>query len=310
MATAARPDYVVSGLLAAGVHLVLLVFLIVGVSWNRKPPPPVAVELWRDAPPVAPPKPAAVSPPKPVEPPPPPEPKPAPPPEPKPVPVPQPKPVVPPKPEPKPAPEPKAADIALQQKREKEKKLREEKAAEAAKQKEEERKRLEEQKQRAEDQKRAEEQRKREDEARRKEEEAQRKEVEKRNREVLERQMKAAEEQRQAKEAAEAERRAAAQAAARAQKQIDEYTARIRDAIRDKVTLPPSIDGNPQAEFEVKLLKNGTVAAVRLTRSSGAPAYDRAVERAIELAQPLPIPDDMEIFQQMRDLKLLFRPRD
>ena len=52
------------------------------------------------------------------------------------------------------------------------------------------------------------------------------------------------------------------------------------------------------------------MAAVRLVRSSGVPAYDRAVERAIEPAQPLPTPDDMEIFQQMRDLKLLFRPRD
>lgn len=300
MSEAARPDYMVSGLLAAAVHLALLVFLIMGVSWNRKPPEPVSVELWRDVPVAPPPKPVSFAPPKAAEPPPPPAPKPAPPPEPKPVPAPQTKPVVPPKP----------ADIALQEKREKEKKLREEKAAAAAKAKEDERRRLEEQQQRAAEQKRADDQRKREDEARRKEEEAQRKETEKRNREVLERQLKAAEEQRLAKEAAEAERRAAAQAAARAQKQIDDYTARIRDAIRDKVTLPPGIDGNPQAEFEVKLLKNGTVAAVRLTRSSGAPAYDRAVERAIELAQPLPIPDDMEIFQQMRDLRLLFRPRD
>jgi colicin import membrane protein len=310
MAAAARPDYVVSGLLAAAVHLALLVFLIMGVSWTRKPPEPVTVELWRDVPVAPPPKPVTVAPPKPMEPPPP-EPKPAPPPEPKPVPPPQPKAVVPPKVEPKPA------DISLQEKREKEKKLREEKAAEAAKAKEEERKRLEEQKQRAEEQKqraeelkRAEEQRKREDEARRKEEEAQRKEQEKRNREALERQMKAQEEQRQAKEAAEQERRAAAQAAARAQKQIDEFTARIRDRIRDKVVVPPGIDGNPQAEFEVKLLQNGTVTVVKLVRSSGFPAYDKAVLHAIDAAQPLPTPDDIEIFQQMRDLKLLFRPRD
>ena len=131
MSEAARPDYMVSGLLAAAVHLALLVFLIMGVSWNRKPPEPVSVELWRDVPVAPPPKPVSVAPPKAVEPPPP-APKPAPPPEPKPVAAPQPKPVVPPKP----------ADIALQEKREKEKKLREEKAAEAAKAKDEERKRL------------------------------------------------------------------------------------------------------------------------------------------------------------------------
>ena len=113
-----------------------------------------------------------------------------------------------------------------------------------------------------------------------------------------------------ARAAAEAERRAAAQAIAQAQKQIDDYTGRIRNAIRDKVIVPPGMDGNPQAEFEVHLLGNGTVVAIRLLRSSGVPAYDRAVERAIDLAQPLPVPSDPEVFQQMRDLKLLFRPRD
>jgi colicin import membrane protein len=289
MSAVARPDYVVSGLLAAGVHLLLLVFLMAGLSWNHKPPEPVVVELWRD-PVVLPSKPVAIAPPpRPAEPPPTPEPKPAP------VPLPEskPLPVAPPRPpppraEPRPAPDAKAADIALQDKREHDRKQREEKAAEAVQAREAERQRLEEQ-QRA---------------------DAQRREQEKRNREAMDLQVKAAEQQRQVRELAEAERRAAVQAAQQAQKQVDEFTARIRTAIRDKVILPPGIEGNPQAEFDVKLLKNGTVAAVRLVRSSGVAAYDRAVERAIEQAQPLPTPEDMEIFQQLRDLKLLFRPRD
>ncbi len=302
MAVVARPDYVVSGLLAAGVHLLLLVFLVVGLSWNRKPPEPVVVELWRD-PVVTPPKPVTVAPPPRVEPPPPPpEPRPAPPPEPKPVPPPQPKPA-PPKVEPKPAPEPKVADISLQEKREKEKKLREEKAAEAARAKEAEREKLEEKQ-------KADEQRKKEDEARRKEQDAQRKEQEKRTLEDLERQVKATQEQRLANERAEAELRAAAQAAKRAQKQIDEYTRLIRDAIRKKVHFTQAIEGNPQAEFTVTLLRNGTVADARLVRSSGFAAYDKAVEHAIYDAELPPMPDDTEIYQQLRDLKLLFRPRE
>jgi len=301
MATAARPDYVLPGLLAAGVHLLLLVLLVVGLSWNRRPAEPVVVDLWSD--------PIVAPAPRPVEPPPRPEPRPEPPPEPKPVPAPQPKPV-PPKAEPKPAPEPKPADIALQAKREKEKALREEQVANAEKMKQAERERLEQQKQVDEQRKRDEDARRKEEDARRKEEDARRLEQEKRNREVMERQGKVAEEQRAAREAAEAERRAAAQAAAQAQKQIDEYTRRIREAILANVRVPPGMEGNPQAEFEVKLLKNGTVAAVRLLRQSGFPAYDKAVERAIDLAQPLPTPEDMEIFQQMRDLKLVFRPRD
>lgn len=302
MATAARPDYVVSGLLAAGVHLLLLVFLVVGLSWNRRPAEPVVVELWSD--PVVAPAPRPVEPPPRPEPrpEPPPEPKPAPPPEPKPAPPPQPKPV-PPRAEPKPAPEPKPADIALQAKREKEKALREEQAANAAKAKEAERERLEQQKQ-------VDEQRKRDDDARRKEEDARRLEQDKRNREAMQRELKVAEEKRIAREAAEAEQRAAARAAAQAQKQIDEYTARIREKIHNQVRPVQGVESNPQAEFEVKLLKSGTVAVARLVRPSGVPAYDKEVERAIYAAQPLPTPEDMEIFEQMRDLKLVFRPKD
>jgi TonB family protein len=60
----------------------------------------------------------------------------------------------------------------------------------------------------------------------------------------------------------------------------------------------------------VRLLRSGTVASVRLAKASGVPAYDRAVERAIEAAQPLPVPDDIELFQQLRDLTLVFRPSD
>ena len=49
---------------------------------------------------------------------------------------------------------------------------------------------------------------------------------------------------------------------------------------------------------------------MKLVKASGAPAYDRAVERAIEQAQPLPVPEDMELFQQVRDLTLVFRPNE
>ncbi|MFN7276342.1 MAG: energy transducer TonB [Betaproteobacteria bacterium] len=158
----------------------------------------------------------------------------------------------------------------------------------------------EEERRRQEEARRAEEAKRRADDARRQEE----------SRQAFLAQQRAIDEARRARERVEAEKRAAAQAAATAQKVIDEYTARIRNAIREKVVVPPGIVGNPQAEFEVKLLKNGTVATVRLVRASGSNAYDREVERAIELAQPLPVPDDPELFAQMRDLRLLFRPRD
>jgi colicin import membrane protein len=48
-----------------------------------------------------------------------------------------------------------------------------------------------------------------------------------------------------------------------------------------------------------------------LRKSSGNPAYDAAVERAIGNASPLPVPDDSDLFQEsFRELDLVFRPKD
>lgn len=186
----------------------------------------------------------------------------------------------PPKPEPKPAPEPKAeptpkADIALKAKKleEEKKKLEQEKKLEAEK------KKLEE--------------KKKQDDAKRKDQEKQLKE---------ERARQAA--------AAEGERKAmAAQAAAQA-KVIGDAVDRIRSKIKSKIIEPPNLTGNPQAEFDVTLMPTGEVLTVTLTRSSGVPAYDSAVERAIYKAQPLPLPPDQSLFSRFRLLHLKFRPHD
>ena len=48
-----------------------------------------------------------------------------------------------------------------------------------------------------------------------------------------------------------------------------------------------------------------------LRKSSGVPAYDAAVERAIMAAQPLPVPSETDLFQEnFRELALVFRPKD
>jgi colicin import membrane protein len=50
------------------------------------------------------------------------------------------------------------------------------------------------------------------------------------------------------------------------------------------------------------------VLSTKLVRSSGNPAYDAAVERAILKASPLPLPANRELFA--RELRLTFRPLD
>ena len=110
------------------------------------------------------------------------------------------------------------------------------------------------------------------------------------------------------READEAKRRAEAAAQ---QKLIDDWKIRIQERIRGRVRVPDNIQGNPEARFEVVLLPTGEVLSAKLTKSSGVPAYDAAVERAIMAAQPLPVPSETDLFQEnFRELLLKFRPKD
>lgn len=91
----------------------------------------------------------------------------------------------------------------------------------------------------------------------------------------------------------------------------DDYRARISAKIRQRVILPPDLRGNPEANYQVSLLPDGTVTQVRLLQSSGVATYDAAVERAILAAQPLPVPQEPGLFQaNFRNLLLSFRPKE
>ena len=92
---------------------------------------------------------------------------------------------------------------------------------------------------------------------------------------------------------------------------MDNPTYRIQAKIKQYVVVPQNMEGNPQAVFEVVLLPGGEVLSAKLKKSSGNAAYDTAIERAISRAQPLPVPNDTDLFQEsFRELNLLFRPKD
>lgn len=112
-----------------------------------------------------------------------------------------------------------------------------------------------------------------------------------------------------ARRRAELEARQSQDAAAR--EISDDYRARISAKIRQRVILPPDLRGNPEAIYEVSLLPSGEVTTIRLLQSSGVPAYDAAVERAVMGAQPLPVPADSGLFQaNFRNFLLNFRPQE
>jgi colicin import membrane protein len=109
---------------------------------------------------------------------------------------------------------------------------------------------------------------------------------------------------------ADAQRKAAAdrQAASARDKALNAYVEMIRNRVKRNWILPPDLQGNPEAVFNVYQLPTGEVIRVQLVKSSGNAAYDTAVERAILKSSPLPLPDPRTLFS--RELKLTFRPRD
>ncbi len=174
---------------------------------------------------------------------------------------------------PKPPPEPSKADIALKEKQERLKKEQAERERKEAEKREAEKKA----------------------------------QAEKRLAEARERQAREALAlQAQAEREREKQQRIAAdQARARADA---DYIRRIQAKIRGNVILPPDLNGNPEAIFDVVQLPTGEIIDVQLGKSSGVRAYDEAVLRAILKSSPLPRPDSPDMFR--RSLTLKFRPLD
>lgn len=238
------PGRLSSALLALAVHILLLLVLVFGVSWQNRQPESVQVELWEPQQLVQPPK--VVEPPKPqprVE---------APPPKPEPriekpdivekAPPPKPKAEIKPAPKPEPKPAPLKPRVDESRKRMQEELAREQASLAVDRERQQIRDQL-------------------------------------------------------AREAASSNAKAMA-----------DWMAKVRAKIRGYMVLPPDVRGNPEALFDVVQLPTGEVLSVKLRKSSGTPALDDAIERAILKSSPLPKPDSKE--SPPRSFVLKYNPLD
>ncbi len=282
---AAKPGRLPAAILAVLVHLLFIGFLIFSVNWKSHPPAPVMADLWEALPP---------PPTRPVV-------------KPRPVPKPKPEPVV----EPQPAqPHP---DIALKQKKQKEREqkqlLEREQQAQLAQAAAQQHKQqlLQQQKQQAQQRKLVEQEKQQQD-AKHKQDELKRKQEalrklnEQQARDLMNKEL--ANETSRLQQA-----QKASQLGAEQSKMEAAYKERIRSKIASMLRLPENMVGNPKAVFAVTVLPSGDVGQVKLISSSGQPAYDTAVERAILKAVPLPLPPDKTVAARFRDLTLPIQPK-
>lgn len=90
---------------------------------------------------------------------------------------------------------------------------------------------------------------------------------------------------------------------------IGEFTEKIKAKIRGNVNKTLCGDGNPELTFQISVLPTGELSgAPKLVKSSGNATCDEAVERAIIVSEPLPMPPDNAAKAEFRNLKLKFKP--
>lgn len=92
---------------------------------------------------------------------------------------------------------------------------------------------------------------------------------------------------------------------------IDEYKNKIQAKIKSNVNKTRCGDGNLEIRVEINVMPTGQISgSPNITKSSGNPSCDDAVESAIIASVPLPLPDDPSLKAQFKNLKLKFRPND
>jgi len=85
------------------------------------------------------------------------------------------------------------------------------------------------------------------------------------------------------------------------------YGSRVAARIKPNVVFTDAVTGNPQAEVEVRTQPDGTITSRRLLKSSGNPAWDDAVLRAIDRTGSLPRDTDGRVPSPMI---VVLRPQD
>ncbi len=117
----------------------------------------------------------------------------------------------------------------------------------------------------------------------------------------------------QLREREEAQNTATAEAASSEFELVQSATGLIQQLVTDNWSRPPSARNGMRAVIQIKMLPTGELIDVRITQSSGDPAFDRSAENAVYRAAPfaeltaLPI----RVFNQnFRTLSLIFQPED
>jgi colicin import membrane protein len=89
---------------------------------------------------------------------------------------------------------------------------------------------------------------------------------------------------------------------------LKSFSERIKAKIKSNTIVSPSVTSGASATVKFVVLPDGSVleGSIRVVQSSGQNAYDESIKRAIIASQPLPLPDDLVLRRELRDLSITF----
>ncbi|GHD65015.1 energy transducer TonB [Jeongeupia chitinilytica] len=93
-------------------------------------------------------------------------------------------------------------------------------------------------------------------------------------------------------------------------KGLTDYRSKVGQLIRSKLVYPDD-KGNPAAGLKISVLPDGTISNVTVVKSSGIAAYDEAAQRAVmALGRMPPLPEGQPFSGQYREWNINFRLKD
>jgi colicin import membrane protein len=97
-------------------------------------------------------------------------------------------------------------------------------------------------------------------------------------------------------------------AQARAQSKLSEFIPYIQDKVQNNWLRPAGSQPGLSCVIQVTLIPGGDVVGTRVVQSSGNALFDASVERAVQKASPLPLPNDPALFKYFREINFRFVP--
>ncbi len=91
------------------------------------------------------------------------------------------------------------------------------------------------------------------------------------------------------------------------EEEVDKYRAEFAAAIEENRVLSSVFAGDIRCKLKIMLLPDGSIFNIKVLESSGNDAYDQMSAKAVYKSAPFPMPQDKELYKQLREVILSFK---